>query len=368
MRQVQAFSASDAVMEMDKVNIPVQTPGTLPTVLLLPACWRALKHLCGSFQCEINLNTHVRWLQILQKHISTLWPAPSPEVWRTNAFLEGFQVSFWSQLWSQWPQKYKPEACILTQVDKWIHISLAGLSTVFLYNSTLHNLFHFSCFSPKHQKTVFLLNAQRDQSRASMEPLLTGRRQISLTARMRPSQTRFLSWDPLNGFYSACFYEHAAMWRWVVHPECYLNGAQWLIAYIVYAVYWKLCSFSGGWGAEKTRTEGNVLLKPVVTHWLNCISLIAIAPGAKAACTCFIKLNHTLMKIPGRSCKSRGISGSWDAGQIPVKVTPFYFPTVSLPFQWIQSIVSVPSRSAAFLRSAAIPTASCMVLWDIILT
>lgn len=84
--------------------------------------------------------------------------------------------------------------------------------------------------------------------------------------------------------------------------------------------------FLGGWGAEKTRTEGNVLLKPAVTHWLNCISLIAIAPGAKAARTCFFKLNHTLMKIPGHSCKSRGISGSWDAGQIPVKVTPFYFP------------------------------------------
>lgn len=93
------------------------------------------------------------------------------------------------------------------------------------------------------------------------------------------------------------------------------------------------------WGGEgdgqqkKLEQKGTCLLKPVVTHWLNCISLIAIAPGAKAACTCFFKLNHALMKIPGHSCKSRGISGGWDAGQIPVKVTPFYFPTVSLPFQ-----------------------------------
>lgn len=158
-------------------------------------------------------------------------------------------------------------------------MSLAGLFTVFLYSSTLHNLFHFSCFIPKHQRTVFLLNAWQDQSRASMGPLPTGRRQVSLTARMRPSQTIFL-WDPFSGFYSAHFYEHAAMWRRVVHPECYLNGAQWLIAYIVYAVYWKLYSSGGGgrgWAAEKTRTEGNVPAKAscytlAKLHFFNCHS------------------------------------------------------------------------------------------------
>lgn len=75
------------------------------------------------------------------------------------------------------------------------------------------------------------------------------------------------------------------------------------------------------------------LLKPVVRHWLNSISLIAIVPGAKAAGTCFYKLNHTLMKIPGHSSKSRGISGSWDIGQIPVKVTTFHFPMVSPSLQ-----------------------------------
>lgn len=58
-----------------------------------------------------------------------------------------------------------------------------------------------------------------------------------------------------------------------------------------------------------------------------------VAPGPKAAGTCFYKLNHTLMKIPGHACKSRGISGSWDAGQIPVKVTTFHFPVASPPLQ-----------------------------------
>lgn len=75
------------------------------------------------------------------------------------------------------------------------------------------------------------------------------------------------------------------------------------------------------------------LLKPVGTHWLNHISLIAIAPGAEAAGTCFYKLNHTLKKIPGHCCKSRGISGSWDAGQIPEKVTTLCCPALSLPLQ-----------------------------------
>lgn len=74
------------------------------------------------------------------------------------------------------------------------------------------------------------------------------------------------------------------------------------------------------------------LLKPATTQSLNGISLIAVAPGDKAAGTCFYKLNYTLMKIPGHSCNSRGISGSWDAGQIPVKVTtllPYGLPATS---------------------------------------
>lgn len=42
-----------------------------------------------------------------------------------------------------------------------------------------------------------------------------------------------------------------------------------------------------GRGAEITRKEGNMLLKPVIKHWLKSISLIATAPGAKTAGTSF---------------------------------------------------------------------------------
>lgn len=75
------------------------------------------------------------------------------------------------------------------------------------------------------------------------------------------------------------------------------------------------------------------LLKPDTTQRLNSISLMAVVPGGKAAGTCFYKLNYALVKIPGHSCKSRGISGSWDAGQTPVKVTtlfPYGVPATSV--------------------------------------
>lgn len=86
-------------------------------------------------------------------------------------------------------------------------------------------------------------------------------------------------------------------------------------------------------GAGITRKEGNVPAKArhyteAKEHFFN-----GVAPGDKAAGTRFYKLNYTLMKIPGHSCKSRGISGSWDACQIPVKVTtlfPYGVPATSV--------------------------------------
>lgn len=172
---------------------------------------------------------------------------------------------------------------------------------------------------------------------------------------------------------SARFWRRCHMWWWIrvqgaLHIQT-LHGLflflsfslkHWKIIFLLHAVctmHWKLYPCIPGWeeeGEEQEQLErkGMCPLKPVTTQRLNGISLIAIAPGDKAAGTCFCKLNYTLMKIPGHSCKSRAFSGSWDAGQIPVKVTtlfPYSLPATSVNVvncsssQWLRSIPGMHS-------------------------